>query len=943
MPQKFPEVGLRAVFEITGFNRNYNRYQSVMRDIDRTTKQTAQRVTNSSKGMSEGMASSFDELVRGSAALGDAMNSLPIDQQLQATQQWEQAFQALGQGTQVNIGLFDHLATSGVTLSDALSAAAGQVDLNVNAFDRLINRGMDADEAFRHTARSASSASSEVSILGRSFSVTSIAVAGTTAALRAGYQIVRESVDAYSELAEATRRVSLQTGLLTQEASAWVQIAGAAGISTTSAERAMSMFLSRVADMRREQVAGEESTSDFAMAISTLGISITNAQGTLRSTEDLLGDVNRAFQDLGPGIVSSQLATDLFGQSGRRLLPVLVDQERSMADIEAQAQVLGATLTSLDRENYEKLRQSSTRLQQAWAGLKNEIARGWVPAITAVKNGLADLLNTFRLLDAMVRAFEATNQAVKDGLVRKAGVWRYYAEQVAYFGGVETEAGRKAEEAAQARSNAAQQTATDVVAAEQKIQAEREKTLQQLDELKTELAQKLDDIDQDAKQKWDDILVNRQREAADRALQQVFRMEDLRQAYNEKLDDIEDDFARRWDDILVKRQREALERALRLAWRYEDLARSTEERRLDVIRRFQDREAEVREDVQQRIRDMEEDARQKREDLERDHQRKLRNIQQKYLDTATEAARRNDAVAVAQAMRQRDRELRDERQAYVDEQRDFSESLRRKREEIEQDRREREAAHRKELEAELQRIDDNYREQLEELARQQRREQILRAQQQQWELDDFNQAKAERLDAAQEWYDKQLAELEKAQKREAILRKIQYERQEIDFVRSWQRRIADARQWYATERNELAAHLDMTGQQLEAAYTTWMQQAASAAAQVSAWIATAMASEIGRYRQYLPGGQLPAAPPAISMAEGGIIQASTPTTVVMGDAGPETGVFLPGGSSSMNVNHSFGRMGVDVQGLPGGMNTQQVQAIFSAMMVQFAKNIQVGR
>jgi hypothetical protein len=63
----------------------------------------------------------------------------------------------------------------------------------------------------------------------------------------------------------------------------------------------------------------------------------------------------------------------------------------------------------------------------------------------------------------------------------------------------------------------------------------------------------------------------------------------------------------------------------------------------------------------------------------------------------------------------------------------------------------------------------------------------------------------------------------------------------------------------------------------------------------------------------------------------------------MGEGGPETGVFLPGRPSSLSVNHSFGRLGVDFQGLPGGMNTQQVENIVYAVVTQIAKGIQVPR
>jgi len=51
MAQKFPEIGLRAVFEITGFQAGYRKYQTMMSDIDKTTKQTAQKVNQTGQKM----------------------------------------------------------------------------------------------------------------------------------------------------------------------------------------------------------------------------------------------------------------------------------------------------------------------------------------------------------------------------------------------------------------------------------------------------------------------------------------------------------------------------------------------------------------------------------------------------------------------------------------------------------------------------------------------------------------------------------------------------------------------------------------------------------------------------------------------------------------------------------------------------------------------------
>jgi hypothetical protein len=64
----------------------------------------------------------------------------------------------------------------------------------------------------------------------------------------------------------------------------------------------------------------------------------------------------------------------------------------------------------------------------------------------------------------------------------------------------------------------------------------------------------------------------------------------------------------------------------------------------------------------------------------------------------------------------------------------------------------------------------------------------------------------------------------------------------------------------------------------------------------------------------------------------------------MGDAGPEMGVFLPGRSGSLNVNHNFGgRVGMDVTGMPAGINMQQARTLFYGLLTQLAKGIQTPR
>lgn len=975
MAQKFPEVGLRAVFQLTGFQKNYSSYQTMMRDVDRVTKSTAKSINTSMSSAAANVARSGEELVNQSKFLRDILSQLTPEESLRALAQWRAELGGLAKNTKINVDAFDRLASSGINIRDALAAASGQIRFSMEQFERLVGLGYDANQAFQWVAEGATIATGKINILGREFSVTALAVAAVTATLRIGYGVIKDSVEAYDELANATRRVHYQTGLLTAEASTWVNVAEAAGLSTATSERALTSFLEKVTDLRQEQLAGEESTSEFSKAMEYLGITITDSRGGLKTTEQLLREVNDAFVQLGPGVRSTDAAMALFGYSGRFLLPILTDQEQSLADLSEQVERYGASLGAIDMQQFEELRMSQNRLKEASQGLKNEISRGWTEARTNFNNFLADFLNGFRKADAAVRAFFKTFTTVEGQMTPFKDLGRLFQENLQFFLTGETEAARRTEEIAQTYANALQ-----ALSAAGEVSLVDDETLRDLDELKTRFNEKLTDIERDAGQRWDDILVQRMRDAMDKARQDIYRIQDLRAALDEQLADIEVDFAKRWDDIIVGRMRDAILRGIRLAWQFEDLLADAERSRQDTLRDFAEREAEMRKDVQKRIQEAEEDARDRREKLERDHQRRLRDIQQEYLDTVQEAARRNDAVEVARAMRERAREMRDEEQRYADEQADLEDALAKKREAIEQDRREREADHRAELARALQRIQENYERQRQQLVENNERERLLRDLQYQWELEDFNKAKAEQIQAAQDAYDKQIAQLQKANDRYNEELAIQYEREREDFQRDRQRRIDDAEFWYAQERDKLAEHLQLTGAQLEAAYEEWAREAAAAASSAVREISDALATEISRYQQYLtdleraaaqasgaiggsaaaaarpytggytpmvqgPGGVWGAAPgtPMIGMQEGGVIHATGPTHVLMGEGGPETGVFLPGGSGRLNVNHSFGRLGVDFQGLPGGMNTQQVQSIVYQVMTQLAKSVQVKR
>lgn len=75
-----------------------------------------------------------------------------------------------------------------------------------------------------------------------------------------------------------------------------------------------------------------------------LKVSVTNADGTFRSQEEVLWDTLSALQGMEDQTEKARLATELFGRSGTELMPLLNGEAGSLEEMKQQAHELGLVL-----------------------------------------------------------------------------------------------------------------------------------------------------------------------------------------------------------------------------------------------------------------------------------------------------------------------------------------------------------------------------------------------------------------------------------------------------------------------------------------------------------------------------------------------------------------------------------------------------------------------
>lgn len=117
------------------------------------------------------------------------------------------------------------------------------------------------------------------------------------------------------------------------------------------------------------------------VAFQRLGISVRDASGNLRGTQDVLGEVADKFAGMEDGAGKTALAMALFGKSGADLIPLLNAGRSGLAQYADEAQRAGLIMSGELAAAAEKLNDDMSRLKLGTEALGIAFASGVVPAL----------------------------------------------------------------------------------------------------------------------------------------------------------------------------------------------------------------------------------------------------------------------------------------------------------------------------------------------------------------------------------------------------------------------------------------------------------------------------------------------------------------------------------------------------------------------------------
>jgi molecular chaperone GrpE (heat shock protein) len=206
-----------------------------------------------------------------------------------------------------------------------------------------------------------------------------VATAAAAAGTALGYA-VKGAIDNADQMGELAQQVGVSVEALTSLGYA-AKMSGSDTQTLADGLRKLSQNMLNVA---------QGSTGPVATAFNALGISVKNANGTLRSSDEVLVEVASKFAQFEDGATKTALAVQLFGRSGAQLIPFLNQGRDGIAALTAEADRLGITISSSTANAAGDFNDTLDRLTSTFRGVVNQVAGAVLPALNQLGAKLSD-------------------------------------------------------------------------------------------------------------------------------------------------------------------------------------------------------------------------------------------------------------------------------------------------------------------------------------------------------------------------------------------------------------------------------------------------------------------------------------------------------------------------------------------------------------------------
>ena len=197
------------------------------------------------------------------------------------------------------------------------------------------------------------------------------------AAAVAGFSaFVKGAIDS----ADAFGKLSTRTGIAADKLQAYANAGKLADVSQSDLETGLRT-------LARTQGEAADGVKTYSEAYAKLGLSVKKADGSLKPSDQLLGEISDKFADLPNGPEKAAIAMDIFGRSGSKLITLLNGGSEALERFNYETSENFA-------QNAEYFNDQISILQIQFDGFRKQLADALLPALNAILEVFSDLFDS---------------------------------------------------------------------------------------------------------------------------------------------------------------------------------------------------------------------------------------------------------------------------------------------------------------------------------------------------------------------------------------------------------------------------------------------------------------------------------------------------------------------------------------------------------------------
>ncbi|MEX2372989.1 MAG: phage tail tape measure protein, partial [Dehalococcoidia bacterium] len=206
--------------------------------------------------------------------------------------------------------------------------------------------------------------------------------------------------------ADEVGKLSERTGIAVETLSEWRHIAQQSGATIESITPGLRTLARNMQD-------AANGTGEALKSLKDLDIEVTNAEGGLRSMDDVMLDVADRFSGMTDGAAKAAFAQRLFGESGTALIPALNRGRDGIRELTTEAQQLGKVFTAEAAKAAADFNDAIATLRDSVTQMAREFVIDHAPAIKRIATEMA---NAAREGGALKGVVEGLRQAFSEML-----------------------------------------------------------------------------------------------------------------------------------------------------------------------------------------------------------------------------------------------------------------------------------------------------------------------------------------------------------------------------------------------------------------------------------------------------------------------------------------------------------------------------------------------